>query len=85
MPAKSPEQQAAYDARRKRSERLLVRLSADEAQRVREAVASSGLSLSVFVLALAEGRPQPIVDLAQVAQITSAIAALADAPKALRD
>jgi len=85
MPAKSPEQQAAYDARRKRSEQLLVRLAPDEAQRVREAAASSGLSLSAFVLALADGRPQPIVDLAQVAEITSAVAVLAGAPKALRD
>jgi len=85
MPAKSPEQQAAYDARRKRSEQLLVRLAPDEAQRVREAAASSGLSLSEFVLALAEGRPQPIVDLAEVAEITSAVAVLAGALKALRD
>jgi len=87
MPAKSAGQQAAYDARRKRSEpeQLLVRLAPDEAQRVREAAASSGLSLSEFVLALAEGRPQPIVDLAQVAEITSAVAVLAGAPKALRD
>ncbi len=85
MPAKNPEQQASYDARRKRSEQLLVRLAPDEAQRVREAAASSGLSLSEFVLALAEGRPQPIVDLAQVAEITAAVAVLAGAPKALRD
>ncbi len=85
MPAKSPEQQAAYDARRKRSEQLLLRLAPDDAQRVREAAASSGLSLSDFVLALADGRPQPIVDLAQVAQISSAVAVLAGAPKALRD
>jgi len=85
MPAKSPEQQAAYDARRRRSEQLLVRLAPDEAQRVREAAASSGLSLSEFVLALAEGRPQPIVDLAEVAEITSAVAVLAGALKALRD
>jgi len=85
VPAKNPEQQASYDARRKRSEQLLVRLAPDEAQRVREAAASSGLSLSEFVLALADGRPQPIVDLAQVAQISSAVAVLAGAPKAIRD
>ncbi len=85
MPAKNAEQQASYDARRKRSEQLLVRLAPDEAQRVREAAASSGLSLSEFVLALADGRPQPIVDLAQVAQISSAVAVLAGAPKAIRD
>jgi len=85
MPAKSPEQQAAYDSRRKRSEQLLVRLAPDEAQRVREGAASLGLSLSEFVLALVDGRPQPIVDLAQVAQISSAVAVLAGAPKAIRD
>jgi len=85
VPAKNAEQQASYDARRKRSEQLLVRLAPDEAQRVREAAASSGLSLSEFVLALADGRPQPIVDLAQVAQISSAVAVLAGAPKAIRD
>ena len=85
MAAKNPEQQAAYDARRKRSEQLLVRLAPDEAQRVREAAASSGLSLSEFVLALADGRPQPIVDLAHVAQISSAVAVLAGAPKAIHD
>lgn len=62
-----------------------MRLAPDEAQRVREAAASSGLSLSEFVLALADGRPQPIVDLAQVAQISSAVAVLAGAPKAIRD
>jgi len=55
MPAKAPEQKAAYDARRKRSEQLLVQLASDEAQRVREAAASLGPSLSEFVLALAEG------------------------------
>jgi len=64
---------------------LLVRLAPDEAQRVREAAASSGLSLSEFVLGLADGRPQPIVDLAEVAEITSAVAVLAGALKALRD
>ncbi len=85
MPAKNPEQQAAYDARRKRSEQLLVRLAPEEAQRVREAAASSGLSLSQFMLALADGRPQPIVDLSQVAQLSAAVAVLAGAPKAIRD
>ncbi len=34
MPAKSPEQQAVYDSKRKRSEQLLVRLTPEEADRV---------------------------------------------------
>ncbi len=85
VPAKTREQQAAYDARRKRSEQLLVRLAPDEAQRVREAAASAGLSLSEFVLTLVDDRPAPIVDLAQVAQISSAVAVLAGAPRAIRD
>jgi len=85
VPAKNPEQQAAYDARRKRSEQLLVRLAPEEAQRVREAASSSGLSLSQFMLTLADGRPQPVVDLSQVAQLSAAVAVLAGAPKAIRD
>ena len=85
MPAKSPEQQAAYDARRKRSEQLLVRLAPGEAQRVRAAAASSGLSVADFLLTVVDDRPPPIIDLAQVAEITSAVAVLAGAPKAIRD
>ncbi len=85
MPAKSPEQQAAYDAKRKRSEQLLVRLTPEEAERVRTAAASSGLSVVDFVLALVDDRPPPILDLAQVAEIASAVAALAGVPGAVRD
>jgi len=51
MPAKSPEQQAVYDSKRKRSEQLLVRLTPEEADRVRTAAASSGQSVADFMLA----------------------------------
>jgi len=85
MPAKSPEQQATYDAARKRSEQLLVRLTPEEAQRVRAAAAGAGLSLSQFVVALIDDRPPPIVDLGQVAQLSAAVAVLAGVPKAIRD
>ncbi len=85
MPAKSPEQQAVYDAKRRRSEQLLLRLTPQEAERVRAAAASSGLSVADFVLALVDDRPPPILDLAQVAEIASAVAALAAVPGAVRD
>ncbi len=85
MPAKSPEQQAAYDAKRKRSEQLLVRLTPEEAERVRTAAASSGLSVTAFVLAIVDDRPPPMIDLAQVAEMASAVAALAGVPGAIRD
>jgi hypothetical protein len=85
MPAKSPEQQAAYDAKRKRSEQLLIRLTAEEADRVRSAAASSGQSLADYVLAIVDDRPAPSVDLSQVAQISSAVAVLAGIPGAIRD
>ncbi len=76
MPAKSPEQQAVYDSKRKRSEQLLVRLTPEEADRVRTAAASSGQSVADFMLAIVDDRPPPIIDLAQVAEIASAVAAL---------
>ena len=85
MPAKTPEQQAAYDARRKRSEQLLVRLTPEEADRLRSAAASSGLSVADFILAIVDDRPAPIIDLAQVAEISSAVAALSGVPSAIRD
>lgn len=69
---------------RKRSEQLLVRLTSDEAERVRAAAASSGLSLAAFMVALVDDRPPPVIDLAQVAEIASAVAALAGAPGAIR-
>jgi hypothetical protein len=46
MPAKSREQQAAYDTKRKRSDQLLIRLTPEEADRVRSAASLSGLSLA---------------------------------------
>jgi uncharacterized protein (DUF1778 family) len=85
MPAKSPEQQAAYDAARKRSEQILLRLTPDEAQRLRAAAASAGVSIADYVVSTVENRPRPIVDLSDVAQIAMATAALAGAPKAIRD
>ncbi len=85
MPAKSPEQQAVYDSKRKRSEQLLVRLTLAEADRVRAAAASSGLSVADFVLAIVDDRPSPMIDLAQVAEIASAVAVLAGIPGAVRD
>ena len=85
MPAKTPEQQAACYARRKRSEQLLLRLTPEEADRVRTAAASSGLSAADFMLAIVDDRPAPIIDLAQVAEISSAVAALSGVPGAIRD
>jgi len=85
MPAKSPEQQAVYDSKRKRSEQLLMRFTPEEAERVRTAAASSGLSVADFVLAVVDDRPPPMIDLAQVAEISSAVATLAGIPGAMRD
>ncbi len=85
MPAKSAKQQAVYDSKRKRSEQLLVRLTPEEADRVRTAAASSGQSVADFMLAIVDDRPPPIIDLAQVAEISSAVAALSGVPGAIRD
>ncbi len=85
MPAKSPKQQAVYDSKRKRSEQLLVRLTPSEAERVRAASSSSGLSVADFMLTVVDDRPAPMIDLAQVAEISSAVAALAGLPGAIRD
>jgi len=85
MPAKNPKQQAAYDAKRKRSEQLLIRLTPEEADRVRSAATSSGQSLADYVLAIVDDRAVPSVDLSQVAQISSAVAVLAGIPGAIRD
>jgi len=43
MPAKSPEEQAAYDAARKRSERAHLRLGSDDAARLRTMAAAAAL------------------------------------------
>ncbi len=85
MPAKTPEQRVAYNAARKRSEQLLLRLTHDEAQRLRAAADGAGFGLADFVLTLLDERPRPIIDLSEVAQISAATAALSRAPKAIRD
>jgi len=85
VPAKSPEQQVIYESKRKRSEQLLVRLTPEEADRLRSAASSSGLSVADFVVTLVDDRPPPVIDLAQIAEISSAVAALAGIPGAIRD
>jgi hypothetical protein len=85
MPAKIPEDRAKYEAARVRSEQLKLRLTPEEADRVRSAAASSGQSLADYVLAVVDDRPAPSVDLSQVAQISSAVAVLAGIPGAIRD
>jgi len=85
MPAKSPELQAVYESKRKRSEQLLVRLTPEEADRVRGAASSSGQSVADFVVTLVDDRAPPVIDLAQVAEISSAVAALSGIPGAVRD
>jgi uncharacterized protein (DUF1778 family) len=85
LPAKTPEQQAAYDASRKRFRRVLLRLDADEAARLSSAAAASGQSVSAYVMSLVAGRPAPVVDLAQVSQLTALVAVLAALPKSIRD
>jgi uncharacterized protein (DUF1778 family) len=85
MPAKTPEQHRAYDAARRRSERLKLRLTEDEAQRIRNAAAGARMSLHAYILAVVDGRARPVVDLADVAQLSTPIAALLAAPQAMRD
>ena len=85
MPAKIPEDRAKYEAARVRSEQLKLRLTREEAARVRSAAASAGQSLADYVLAIVDDRPAPSVDLSQVAQISSAVAVLAGIPGAIRD
>jgi uncharacterized protein (DUF1778 family) len=85
MPAKTPEQARAYDAARRRTERLKLRLTEDEAQRLRNAAAGAGMSLHTYMLAVADGRARPVVDLAHVAEFSTPIAALLAAPQAVRD
>jgi hypothetical protein len=43
------------------------------------------VSLADYVVSAVANRPRPIVDLSEVAQIAAATAALAGAPKAIRD
>ena len=85
MPAKTPEKRAEYDAARKRSEQVLLRLTPDEATRLRHAADASGYSVADLVMAILDDQPRPVLDLADVAQISAATAALAGAPKAIRD
>jgi uncharacterized protein (DUF1778 family) len=85
MPAKTPEQARAYNSARRRSERVKLRLTEDEAQRLRNAAAGAGISLNAYMLAVVDGRAQPVVDLADVAKLSTALAALMSAPLSVRD
>ena len=85
MPAKSPEQQARYNAARKRWKQMLLSFTTEEDARVRSMAALSGRSLSEFVLACVDSLPQPIIDLSDVAKLSAATAALTGVPKAIRD
>jgi len=49
------------------------------------AAVSSGLSVAGFMLTVVDDRPAPMIDLAQVAEIASAVAALAAVPGSVRD
>jgi len=62
-----------------------LHLTEDEAQRIRNAAAGAGMSLNVYMLAVVDGRARPVVDLADVAQLSTALAALMSAPRAVRD
>jgi uncharacterized protein (DUF1778 family) len=85
MPAKTPEQARAYDAARKRFKRMKLRLTDDEARLLRNAAAGAGMSLNAYLLALVDGRARPVVDLAHVAKLSEALAAVLSAPRAVRD
>jgi hypothetical protein len=85
MPAKSVEERAAYAARRRRREHIGARYTKEEAQRIRNVAAGAGMSLGAYILATADGIPRPIVDLAEVAQLSTALAMLRAAPQAVRD
>ena len=85
MPAKTPEEQAAYDAARKRGDRVHMRFAPADAERLRKMAAASGLPLSDYVLSLLSERPAPVVDLAAVAQLSAVVATLAEIPKSIRD
>jgi hypothetical protein len=85
MPARNVEERAAYAAARKRREQIGALYTNDEAQRIRNAAAGAGMSLRAYILATAGGVPRPIVDLADVAKLSTALAALMSAPRAVRD
>jgi uncharacterized protein (DUF1778 family) len=85
MPARNAEERAAYAAARKRREHIGARYTKDEAQRIRNAVAGAGMSLNAYMLAVVDGRARPVVDLADVARLSTALAALMSAPRAVRD
>jgi uncharacterized protein (DUF1778 family) len=85
MPARNAEERAAYAAARKRREQIGARYTEEEAHRIRNAAAGAGMSLRAYILATADGVPRPIVDLAEVAQLSTALATLRAAPQAVRD
>jgi uncharacterized protein (DUF1778 family) len=85
MPAKNPEQRRVYETARRRSQSLKLRLTEEEAQRVRDAAAGAGKSLVGYLLASIDGQPRPVVDLADVAKLSAAVAALRAAPQAVRN
>jgi uncharacterized protein (DUF1778 family) len=85
MPARNAEERAAYAAARKRREHLGARFTEDEAQQIRNAAAGMGKSLGAYILAAVAGQPRPIVDLADVAKLSTVVAALLAAPQAVRN
>lgn len=85
MPAKTPEQRRAYEAARRRPKRVKLRLTEDEAQRIRNAASGAGMSLHTYMLAAADGQPRPIIDLSEVAKLSVPMAALRAAAQPVRD
>jgi hypothetical protein len=85
MPAKTPEQRRSYDAARRRSKRRRCASPKTRRQRLRNAAAGAGMSLNAYMLAVVEGCVRPVVDLADVAKLSTALAALMSAPRAVRD
>jgi len=85
MPAKNAEVRAAYELARNCREQVLLRLTKDDAEYVRNGAAGAGKSLASYVLSALRGQPRPIVDLAEVAQLSTALATLRAAPQAVRN
>jgi uncharacterized protein (DUF1778 family) len=85
MPAKNAQDRAAYELARARREQVLLRLTKEEAQRLRDGANGAGMSLSAFVLCAVDGQARPIVDLAEVGMLSEAFTALRAAPQAVRD
>jgi len=85
MPAKTPEQRRAYDAARRRPERIKLRLTEDEAQQIRNAAVGAGMLLGAYIFAVVDGQPRPIVDLSEVAKLSAPMAALRAAVQPVRD